>query len=182
MTNAHSIALKIAAGLWVVWGLVHIFAGIVIISNPAAGAVAAVADAVDPAVLTGPYHEAANALINQHGFNLAWIGLTTLIAAVFIWRKSLLAAFIAGLVGGLADVGYFIFMDLGGFVHFMPGTVMTIFLASAILLSLWVWMNRRPSPGPVPFLVPPQVLVYATFRSKATGLFQPSAECRRRGL
>ena len=30
--------------------------------------------------------------------------------------------------------------------------------------------------------VPPQVLVYATFRSKATGLFQPSAECRRRGL
>ena len=31
-------------------------------------------------------------------------------------------------------------------------------------------------------LVPPQVLVYATFRSKATGLFQPSAECLRRGL
>ncbi|MGY3669023.1 hypothetical protein ACW9UM_09050 [Marinovum sp. KMM 9989] len=31
-------------------------------------------------------------------------------------------------------------------------------------------------------LVPPQVLVYATFRSKATGLFQPSAEWRRRGL
>ncbi|MCK0122612.1 hypothetical protein MWU61_18825 [Loktanella sp. F6476L] len=30
--------------------------------------------------------------------------------------------------------------------------------------------------------VPPQVLVYAAFRSKATGLFQPSAECRRRGL
>ena len=30
--------------------------------------------------------------------------------------------------------------------------------------------------------VPPQVLVQATFRSKATGLFQPNAECRRRGL
>jgi len=91
----------------------------------------------------GLYHEAASALINQHGFNLAWIGLTTLVAAVFIWRKSLLAAFIAGLVGGLADVGYFIFMDLGGFVHFMPGTVMMIFSASAILLSLWVWISSR---------------------------------------
>ncbi|WP_163849566.1 alcohol dehydrogenase catalytic domain-containing protein [Pseudooceanicola aestuarii] len=33
-----------------------------------------------------------------------------------------------------------------------------------------------------PAFVPPQVLVYATYRSKATGLFQPSAECRRRGL
>jgi hypothetical protein len=31
-------------------------------------------------------------------------------------------------------------------------------------------------------LVPPQVLVEATLRSKATGLFQPNAECRRRGL
>jgi len=33
-----------------------------------------------------------------------------------------------------------------------------------------------------PVFVPLQVLVYATFRSKATGLFQPNAEWRRRGL
>lgn len=33
-----------------------------------------------------------------------------------------------------------------------------------------------------PAFVPPQVLVSATFRSKATGLFQPNAECRRLGL
>ncbi len=33
-----------------------------------------------------------------------------------------------------------------------------------------------------PVFVPPQVLVWATFRSKATGLFQPGAECLRRGL
>jgi len=143
LTQKQALALKIAAGLWVIWGLVHMFAGIVIISSAAPDAVAAVADAVDPALVAGPYHEAAGALINQHGFNLAWIGLTTLIAAFFIWQKSLLAAFIAALVGGLADVGYFIFMDLGGFVHFMPGTVMTIFSASAILLSLWVWMSGR---------------------------------------
>lgn len=143
MTNAHALALKIAAVLWVIWGLVHIFAGIVVISSPAAGAVAAVADAVDPALVAGPYHEAANALLNQHGFNLAWVGLTTLVAAIFIWRKNLLAAFIAALVGGLTDIGYFTFMDLGGFVHFFPGTVMTIFSATAILLSAWVWLSSR---------------------------------------
>ena len=30
--------------------------------------------------------------------------------------------------------------------------------------------------------VPPQVLVFATFRSKATGPLQPKTECRRREL
>ena len=33
-----------------------------------------------------------------------------------------------------------------------------------------------------PVLVPPQVLFWASFRSKATGLFHPNAESRRRGL
>mgnify|MGYP001602870573 CR=1 FL=1 len=143
MTQTHTFALKIAAGLWVIWGLVHMFAGVMTIAQPAPESVAGIADAVDPAAFQAAYHAATDAVINQHGFNLLWIGLTTLIAAVFIWRKSLLAAFIAGLVGGLADVGYFIFMDLGGFVHFFPGTVMTIFSASAILLSLWVWKGTR---------------------------------------
>lgn len=144
MTQTHSLALKVAAGLWVIWGLVHMFAGVVTIARPAPDSIAGIADAVDPAVFNATYHAATDAVINQHGWNLLWIGLTTLVAAVFIWRqKSLLAAFIAGLVGGLADVGYFIFMDLGGFVHFFPGTVMTIFSASAILLSFWVWMSGR---------------------------------------
>lgn len=135
--------LKIITVLWIIWGLVHMLAGMIIISSEAPEAVAAVADAVDPTVLTGPYHEAAGALINQHGFNLLWIGLVTTIGAVFIWRGNFTAMLIAGLVGGLADVGYFIFMDLGGHVNFMPGTVMTIVSASAIGLSLWVWFSAR---------------------------------------
>jgi len=146
MTQTHSLALKIAAGLWVIWGLVHMFAGVMTIARPAPDSIAGIADAVDPAVFSATYHAAADAVINQHGWNLLWIGLTTLVAAVFIWRRySMLAAFLAGLVGGLADVGYFIFMDLGGFVHFFPGTVMTIFSGSAILLSFWFWMSTRNS-------------------------------------
>ena len=149
MTNTQSTVLKIIAVLWVIWGLVHAFAGVLIMSSDTPGAVAAVADAVDPALLTGPYHEAAGALINQHGFNLFWIGLTTFVCAIFIWRGAAHAMFIAGLTGGLADVGYFLFMDLGGFVNFVPGTVMTLFSGSAILLSLWVWskspLNQQKS-------------------------------------
>ncbi len=63
--------------------------------------------------------------------------------AYFIWGGSLPAAFLAGLVGGLADIGYFVFLDLGDYVNFVPGTVMTIFSASAVLLSAWAWLTTR---------------------------------------
>lgn len=143
MQITHKIPLRAIAVLWVIWGLVHMLAGVLTMAQDTPAAIAGVADAVDPAVLIGPYHEAAGALINQHGFNLAWIGATTTIAAFFILRGSLTALFIAGLVGGLADVGYFIFMDLRGFVNFMPGTVMTLVSGTAILLSLWVYQSSR---------------------------------------
>ena len=58
-------------------------------------------------------------------------------------RGVVVAMFLAGLVGGLADIGSFLFLDLGGFVNFVPGKVMTLISASAILLSLWVWTSLR---------------------------------------
>ncbi|MEG9861135.1 MAG: hypothetical protein V6Z81_01310 [Parvularculales bacterium] len=141
MTKTQRSALKIISVLWVIWGLVHMLAGVLTIGQAAPHSIAGVADAVDPDVFHATYNAATDALINQHGFNLLWIGLTTTVSAFFIWRGEVLALFIAGFVGGLADVGYFIFMDLGGFVQFMPGTVMTLISASAILLSCWVWRS-----------------------------------------
>jgi hypothetical protein len=64
----------------------------------------------------------------------------TLIGAVFIWRASVTAMFFTAIVGGLADVGYFVFMDLGGFVNFVPGTVMTLVSGSAVILSLVAYL------------------------------------------
>lgn len=133
--------LKISAILWVVWGVVHVLAGILTMINMGAGAIGGIADAVDPAMLVGKYPAAMDAIINQHGFNLMWIGFVTIVSAWYIWKKSPTAIFIAALVGGLADVGYFIFMDLGGFVNFMPGTLMTIVSASAVLLSFTAYFK-----------------------------------------
>ncbi len=67
---------------------------------------------------------------------------------MFLWRGEAstnwrTAAWVAALTGGLADVGYFVFMDLGGYVNFMPGGLMTYVSASAILLSGWVWFATR---------------------------------------
>ena len=83
------------------------------------------------------------AIIQQYGSNLGWIGLVTLVCAIFIWRRSVVAVFLAALVGGLADVGYFLFLDLGGFVNFVPGSIMTIFSGTAILLSFYAYFSTR---------------------------------------
>ena len=89
------------------------------------------------------FSKAVGAVVNQHGFNLGWIGAFTLIGAFYIWRGSVTAMFFTGIVGGLADVGYFVFMDLGGFVNFVPGTIMTLISSAAILLSVWAWTRTR---------------------------------------
>jgi len=144
-----STLLKTSAVLWVIWGLVHILAGILtmkgILTNDISASVAGVADAVDPELLKMNYPEAAGALIGQHGFNLFWIGVVTFLSGFYIWKGNTNAIFLAAITGGLADLGYFLFMDLGGFVNFAPGTVMTIVCASAIVLSLYGYFNRPDS-------------------------------------
>lgn len=140
MTPLNATLLKIASILWIIWGAVHVLAGVIILSSDATGSVQAVADAVDPATLVLDYPAAAGAILNQHGWNLGWIGLVTIIAAFFIWRGQTTAIWVAALVGGMADIGYFVFLDLPGYVNFMPGTIMTLVSSSAILLSFYVWL------------------------------------------
>ena len=67
----------------------------------------------------------------------------TAVGAFFIWRASSFAIVVTALIGGLADVGYFVFLDIGGFVNFMPRTVMTIISATAIMLSTAVYVQIR---------------------------------------
>ena len=136
-----SILLKVSAILWIIWGLVHILAGVMtmkgVLTNDISASVAGIADAVDPESLQMEYPAAAGAIIGQHGFNLFWIGLVTLICAFFIWKGNKNAVFLAAITGGLADLGYFLFLDLGGYVNFIPGTVMTLVSSLAILTSFY---------------------------------------------
>ena len=142
-----SVLLKISAVLWTVWGAVHIFAGAItmyfINAGDIASAVGGIADAVDPATLQLDYPAASGAILGQHGFNLFWIGLVTLVCAFYIWKKNRHAIFLAAIAGGLADLGYFLFMDLGGYVNFVPGTVMTLVSSAAILLSFYAYFKSR---------------------------------------
>ena len=138
-----TIFLKISSILWVIWGLVHMLAGFIVISNDASGAFAAIADSVDSNLLAMDYHGAVGAILNQHGWNLLWGGLATIVGGVFIWQLNTAAIFISAMVGGLLDVGYFVFVDLGGYSNFVPGTIMTIISASAILLSFYAYFASK---------------------------------------
>ena len=139
--------LKVSAVLWIIWGLVHVLAGVMtmkgILTNDIASSIAGIADAVDPESLQINYPKAAGAVIGQHGFNLLWIGLATFISAFFIWKGNKNAIFLAAICGGLADLGYFLFMDLGGYVNFMPGTVMTIVSSFAIITSFYAHFKSK---------------------------------------
>lgn len=144
-----SILLKISAVLWVIWGFVHLMAGVMIIPSDTTTGIQSIAAGVDPALLEMDYHEAVGAILNQHAWNLAWVGVTTVVAAYFIWKANRYAVFLAALVGGLVDVGYFVFIDLGGYGTFFPGSSMTYVSGSAIILSFFALYQDRKSASAV---------------------------------
>ena len=141
MSNFQLNLLKIASILWVIWGLVHMLGGSMVLVSDASDGFKAIADAVSPEELDADYHEAVGGILNQHGWNLLWGGLVTIIGGIFIWRANTTAIWVTAMIGGLLDIGYFVFVDIPGYVHFVPGTVMTIVSASAILISFWVWYS-----------------------------------------
>ncbi len=142
-----SLLLKISAILWIVWGLVHVLAGVMtikgVVTDDISASIAGIADAVEPSTLQMDYPKAAGAIIGQHGFNLLWIGIVTFLSAFFVWKGNKNAIFLAAITGGLADLGYFLFLDLGGYVKFMPGTVMTIVSSLAIITSFYVHFKTQ---------------------------------------
>ncbi|MEM6822273.1 MAG: hypothetical protein AAF558_10060 [Verrucomicrobiota bacterium] len=137
------IFLRVSALLWIVWGGVHMLAGIIVLSGDTTTGFQAIADGVPAEVLEMNYPLAVGAVLNQHAWNLAWAGLVTIIGAVFIWRANMTAIWVTAMIGGLLDLGYFFFIDLGGFNRFVPGTVMTIVSSLAIILSFIVWFKAR---------------------------------------
>ena len=143
MSNSNKAALKTSSVLWVVWGLVHTFAGVMVLVSDTTGGVQAIADAIQPESLAMDYPAAVGGILNQHGWNLGWFGIATMVGAVFIWQGNLTAVWVTAVVGGLADLGYLFFVDFPGYVNFFPGTVMTFISGSAILISFRAWQSIR---------------------------------------
>lgn len=105
--------------------------------------VSEVANNVSPGLVTMDYPAAANALFGQHGWNLLWFGIVTTIAAFYVWKANKNGIFLAAMVGGLADLGYFMFMDLGGYVTFFSGKLMTYIALGAIATSFYAHFKMK---------------------------------------
>ena len=141
-----SISLKISSVLWAVWGVFHFIMGIALIYLLALGNEALSIEAIanDP-LMVGTLTEYApiiTATLKQHSWNLAWFGLVTTVGSIYIWKRSVNAIFLCALVGGLADLGYFIFVDLDGLAP-PVGTAMTLFSGGAIILSFYAYFKSN---------------------------------------
>ena len=84
MTKTQISALKVAACLWVIWGLVHMLAGVMVMAQTTSQGFAVIADAVDPMLLVAEHRPAVGGVLGQHSFNLFWFAAVTLIGAIFI--------------------------------------------------------------------------------------------------
>ena len=141
-----SIMLKVSSVLWAIWGVFHFILGIALIYLLSLGNVALSIEAIasDPLMVgtLTEYSPIITATLKQHSWNLAWFGLVTTIGSFYIWKRSANAIFISALVGGLADVGYFVFVDLEGLAP-PAGSVMTLVSGGAIILSFYVYFKSN---------------------------------------
>lgn len=143
MNNKQILALKFASALWVIWGLVHAFFGLAIMAMDTPEGFAAIAAGVSPEALSADYHPAVGGILNQHAWNLLWFGIVTTVGGAMVWRRNMVAIWVTSMVGGLADLGYLVFVDFPGYATFLPGTLMTLIAGSAIVFGGWVWLAQR---------------------------------------
>lgn len=142
----YSVLLNISSVLWILWGLFHVFVGVfllyLLMNGQTPEALNGIAGKVSLESLQMDYPNAAIATLKQHAFNLGWFGLVTLIAGIFIWKKNAIAIWLAILVGGFGDLGYFMFIDMAD-LAIPPGPQMTWVSGLAIVLSLYVYFKTN---------------------------------------
>lgn len=115
------------------WGVLHLVAGFVMMSTfatelpgvPESVALAAMGDM--------PVH--VRRTLAEHNFNNLWFGLVVTVSSVLVWRGSRLGVLLCAIVGGMAHLGFTIFLVVPGYSNAV-GVAMTVIAASAVVLSL----------------------------------------------
>ena len=135
-----STIFKISSILWAVWGVFHLLLGVGLIYLFSIGSEALVINMVANDPLWSGLFKATDPVVTAHLMNyswdIGWFGLVTTIGAYFVWKQVAGAVFLCAIVGGLADMGYFIFVDMQGFAPPI-GQAMTFISAAAIILSFY---------------------------------------------
>ena len=99
------VMLRVAAVLWAMWGLLHLAAGLSVMSV-FARAVTGVPESVMLSVMGGALPFEVRRTLAEHQFNNSWFGLVVLVGSVLVWRGSRTGLLLCTVVGGLAHLGF----------------------------------------------------------------------------
>lgn len=127
------VLFRVAGVLWAMWGVLHLVAGVALLPT-FTSEVASVPEEVK--VMLGseiPFY--VRRTLAEHTFNNAWFGLVVSVGSALVWRGSRLGVFLCAIVGGLAHLGFTVFMVVPGYANAV-GVAMTFIAAGALVLSL----------------------------------------------
>ncbi len=113
------IFAKIGAGLYVIWGLLHI---------QAAYEAFILGTTINQGIIQGK--------IFQDAWNLLFFALFSIvIASRFNWKNSVLGYWLNLAVVSMADIGFVVFVLIPGNVTFFPGVLGPVFWIAAAIFS-----------------------------------------------
>jgi hypothetical protein len=130
-------AHKIGAMFYMLWGLIHIFGGIAILTAASPNEQLAMFGTAVPAdMLPANPGEVVHATLSFHAFNLAWFGVFALIVGVLMnWRNSRLGYWLNFGIVGVADIGLFIFLISPGYMALADGSPGPVLWILALVFS-----------------------------------------------
>lgn len=130
-------AHKIGAVFYVLWGIIHIFGGIAILTAETPNVQLAMFGTAVPAdMLPANPGEVVHATLSFHAFNLMWFGIFALLVGVLMnWRNSRLGYWLNFGIVGVADLGLFIFLILPGHMAVADGSPGPVLWILALIFS-----------------------------------------------
>ena len=128
------ILFRTTSILWGLWGVVHILGGLSMLSV-LSGGVKSLPESVLVKMMGNdmPLHIVPTLM--EHNLNNTWFGLVILIGSFFVWKTNRNAVLFCSIVGGLAQLGYTIFIVFPGYSE-LPGVVMSFVVLAAIVFGM----------------------------------------------
>ena len=136
------MAARIGAVAYVLWGLLHLFAGLALVlaaQTDINGFLAGMATAAPPEAIPNLAEGTVVSGVGAfHSFNLAWVGAFVAFVAVGLnWRNSTTGFWINLAVVGFVDLGLIVFLQLPGYMAWadgIPGPV--LYLVAVVFTAL----------------------------------------------
>jgi hypothetical protein len=135
---ASKTLLKASAILWGIWGIVHLLAGISLIFALRNG-VNGLPESLSVGMMGSEISVHPLETLKEHNWNNSWFGLVATIGAFGVWKGNRNGIFLSAVVGGLAQLGFFIFVVLP--YPDPAGITMSFVAAAAIVLSLIAYFS-----------------------------------------